>query len=202
LSSQSLKYKQSSNLNSSLVVIGSSTGGTEALRVVLTQLPANIPPILIVQHIPPVFSLAFANRLNELCPFEVKEAEDDDIVEPNKVLIAPGGKQMSLVKVGGVLKVKINDDPPVNRHKPSVDYLFASVAKLKLSHIVGVILTGMGADGARELLSLKKIGARTIAQNQETCIVWGMPREAAKIGAAEFILALDAIPQKIMDLIP
>jgi two-component system chemotaxis response regulator CheB len=183
-------------------VIGSSTGGTEALRVLLTQLPENIPPILIVQHIPPVFSLAFANRLNELCPFLVKEAEDDDIVEPNKVLIAPGGKQMAVVKVGGVLKIKITDEAPVNRHKPSVDYLFASVAKLNLSHVVGVILTGMGGDGARELLALKKLGARTIAQNQETCIVWGMPREAAKMGAAEFILALDAIPQKIMDLIP
>lgn len=176
---------------SRLIVIGSSTGGTEALKGILTRLPENIPPILIVQHIPPVFSKAFANRMNELCPFEVLEAKDGDEVRPNRVLIAPGAFQMSLIGRGNNLSVKVEDAPPMNRHKPSVDYLFKSVAKLKnLPPIAGVILTGMGADGADGLLELRKLGAHTIAQDEASCVVFGMPKEAIKRGAAEKIAPL------------
>ena len=183
-----------------LIVVGSSTGGTEALKNILVELPENIPPMLIVQHIPAVFSLAFANRLNDLCPFEVKEAQDGDLIKPNRVLIAPGGLQMGVVQKGTELRVRIVDAEPVNRHKPSVDYLFDSVHQLNLSGVLGVILTGMGADGAKGLLKLRNQGARTIGQNQETCVVFGMPREAAKLGAVEYQLPLGDIADKILEL--
>lgn len=184
----------------SLIVLGASTGGTEALRVVLESLPAQIPPILIVQHIPPVFSAAFANRLNDLCDFEVREARDNEEVKPNQVLIAPGGKQMGLKSEGGKLFVSVKDEQPVNRHKPSVDYLFKSVADLGMKKVVAAIFTGMGGDGAKMMKRLRDQGARTIAQNQETCVVFGMPKEAIAMGGAEFTLPLDSIAQKIMDL--
>lgn len=184
----------------SLIVIGSSTGGTEALKSLFLTLPKEIPPILVVQHIPPVFSAAFAKRLNEILPVDVFEAKDGDEVKKNTIYIAPGGKQMAIKKTGSMMKIVINDDEPVNRHKPSVDYLFKSVVKEGLLKVVGVILTGMGADGARELLNLRNTGARTIAQNKETCVVYGMPREAVERGAAEFILPLENIGEKIMEL--
>ncbi len=184
----------------SLIVLGASTGGTEALRVVLESLPAQIPPILIVQHIPPVFSAAFANRLNDLCEFEVREARDNEEVKPNQVLVAPGGKQMGIKSVGGKLFTIIKDDVPMNRHKPSVDYLFKSVADLGIKKVVAGIFTGMGADGAKMMKRLRDQGARTIAQNQDTCVVFGMPKEAIAMGGAEFTLPLDSIAQKIMDL--
>jgi two-component system chemotaxis response regulator CheB len=180
-----------------LVVIGSSTGGTEALRTILTALPDQIPPILIVQHIPAVFSLAFAKRMNDLCSFEVIEAKDGDEVKPNRVIIAPGGKQMKLVVKNGKQFVEVNDDAPVNRFKPSVDYLFESVVKGMYCHTVAVMLTGMGKDGARQMLNLRNKGAVTIAQNEETCVVFGMPREAIAIGAAEYIEPLQAIAERI-----
>lgn len=183
-----------------LIVMGASTGGTEALRTVLEHLPAQIPPILIVQHIPPVFSAAFAKRLNDLCPFEVLEAQNGDEVKPNRVLIAPGGKQMALKILKDKMIVEVNDDAPVNRHKPSVDYMFKTVADARLSKVVAVILTGMGADGAREMKTLRDQGARTIAQDQETSVVYGMPREAAANGGAEFVLPLDAVAEKMMSL--
>lgn len=182
-----------------ILAIGSSTGGTEALREVLTQLPASIPPTLIVQHIPPVFSLAFANRMNDLCPFEVKEAADGDEVRPGRALIAPGGLQMSLVRQsGGKLVVKVEDTAPVNRHKPSVDVLFDSVAAEIGKKALGVILTGMGADGANGLLKMRQAGARTVAQDEESCVVFGMPREAIARGAAEEIKSLRDIPQLLV----
>lgn len=181
----------------SLVVIGSSTGGTEALRDILTALPNEIPPILIVQHIPAVFSLAFAKRMNELCKFEVKEASNGDEVTKNKVLIAPGGTQMKMIHQGGKTFIEINNDEPVNRFKPSVDYFFFTVAKSFYTHTVAVILTGMGKDGARGMLELKKLGARTIAQDEETSVVFGMPREAIQIGAAEYTEPLGKIAEKI-----
>lgn len=184
----------------SIIVIGSSTGGTEALKSLFLTLPKEIPPILVVQHIPPVFSAAFAKRLNELLPVDVFEAKDGDEVKKNTIYIAPGGKQMALKRVGSMMKLIVNDDEPMNRHKPSVDYLFKSVVKEELPKVVGVILTGMGADGARELLNLRKQGARTVAQNKETCVVYGMPREAVERGAAEFVLPLDQIGEKIMEL--
>lgn len=183
-----------------LVLIGASTGGTEAIKSVLEGLPQNIPPILIVQHIPPVFSAAFAQRLNNLFSFEVREAKDGDRVGPNLVLIAPGGCQMGLKSVGGQLFVTVNDSAPVNRHKPSVDYLFQSAASLKVPKLVAAILTGMGADGARQMKVLKDVGARTIAQDESTSVVYGMPREAVAKGGVEFELPLDQVAEKISAL--
>lgn len=190
-----LKVRNSSSLDisSSLVVMGASTGGTEALRVVLESMPNQIPPILIVQHIPPHFSKAFADRLNDMLPFAVREAVDNDEVKANQVLIAPGGKQMKFVQENGKWKVRITDDSPVNRHKPSVDYLFDSVANAKVENVVSVLLTGMGADGARGMKNLRDHGARTIAQDEESCVVFGMPREAIERGAAEKVLSLEKV---------
>lgn len=185
----------------SIIAIGSSTGGTEALRVVLESLPSEIPPILIVQHIPPVFSTAFAKRLNELCAFEVREANHGDEVKPNLVLIAPGGKQMSVKPAaGGKLTVDISDAPPMNRHKPSVDFLFKSIADIQWPKVTAAILTGMGADGAAQMKRLRDLGARTIAQDEETCVVFGMPREAIEKGAAEYIKPLDDIADALLRL--
>lgn len=184
----------------SLVLIGSSTGGTEALRVVFESLPSNIPPIVCVQHIPAVFSKALADRLNQLCPFEVKEAVHGDEVKANRVLIAPGGQQLKMISRAGKLFVEVNHDEPVNRHKPSVDYLFNSVVDLALKNVVGVVLTGMGADGARGLKRLRDQGARTIAQDKETSVVYGMPREAFERGGAEFVTPLEDVGLKISEL--
>jgi len=166
----------------------------------VTPLPKEIPPILVVQHIPAVFSRALADRLNTICEFEVKEAEENDLVKKNQVLIAPGGKQLSVVRRAGELRVRLSDDAPVNRHKPSVDYLFDQVSTLECSHIVGIVLTGMGADGARGLKKLFDMGARTIAQDQSSSVVWGMPREAVAMGGAEFVLPLEQIAEKLMNL--
>lgn len=184
-----------------LIVMGASTGGTEALRVVLESLPNEIPPILIVQHIPAFFSEAFANRLNTLVNFEVKEAKDGDEVKANRVLIAPGGKQMGIKVVGEKMVVFVNDDLQVNRHKPSVDYLFQSVSRLNIEGLISVILTGMGADGARQMKVLRDMGSRTIAQDEATSVVFGMPREAIQTGGAEFVLPINAIAEKIVDLL-
>ena len=184
----------------SIIFMGASTGGTEALREVLQSLPSKIPPILIVQHIPPVFSAAFAARLNEFCPFEIKEAKHGDEVLPNRVLIAPGGTQMGIRLLKDKIIVTVTDDPAMNRHKPSVDYLFKSAADCHIKKGVAVLLTGMGADGAQMMKRLRDSGMRTIAQNKESCVVFGMPREAIERGGAEFVLPLEAVGQKIMDL--
>lgn len=184
----------------SLIVLGASTGGTEAIREILQSLPAAIPPILIVQHIPPVFSAAFANRLNEICLFKVHEAKNGDEVLENNVYVAPGGTQMGVQVQGHKLVIQITDDAPVNRHKPSVDYLFKSVSEAKLPRLTAVILTGMGGDGSKEMKRLRDQGAHTIAQNEETCVIFGMPKEAIKLGGVEFTLGLDEIAQKMLDL--
>ncbi len=182
-----------------LIAIGSSTGGTEALRKVLTELPAMIPPIVITQHIPAVFSKAFADRMNSLCPFEVSEAVHGAEVLPGNVYIAPGGRQMQIRKRNdGRIFISIDDSPPVNRHKPSVDYLFDSVVAACGGNCIGVILTGMGGDGAKGLLKLKTAGARTIAQDEASCAVFGMPREAIRLGAAGEILPLGEIASKLI----
>jgi two-component system chemotaxis response regulator CheB len=182
-----------------IFAIGSSTGGTEALRKVLTALPDRIPPTLIVQHIPAVFSKAFAERMNELCRFRVKEAEDGEEVLADHVYIAPGGRQMKIRKRGDGRKfVVIDDSAPVNRHKPSVDYLFHSLAETVGGNCVAVILTGMGADGALGLKRLRDAGARTIAQDEKSCVVFGMPREAIRLGAAEEVLSLGEIPARVV----
>ncbi|MBL7554729.1 MAG: hypothetical protein JNM24_02820 [Bdellovibrionaceae bacterium] len=182
-----------------ILVIGASTGGTEALKDVLLGLPPNIPPTLIVQHIPPVFSTAFAERLNQMCPFEVKEAEDGDELKPSRVLIAPGGKQMKVKNTSTGFIVAVNDDPPVNLHKPSVDYLFLSVAEIIGKHTVGVILTGMGADGAKGLLEMHRRGSKTIAQDESSSVVYGMPKAAHAYGAVDKIVRLDLVAREIVN---
>ncbi len=185
-------------INSGLIAIGSSTGGTEALKELLTRLPKEVPPILIVQHIPAVFSAALAKRLNDLCPFEVKEASDNDEVKSNRVLIAPGGKHMTIRKRGKQFFVQLSDEPVNMRHKPSVDVLFQSIAKYDFSNLSGVILTGMGNDGAKGLLELKHKGAKTFCQDEQSSVVYGMPREAKKIGAVDLELPLIEIPHSLM----
>ena len=186
-----------------LIAIGASTGGTETLKKLLMELPNKIPPILIVQHIPPIFSKAFADRLNELCPFTVKEAEDNDIISLNHVYIAPGGRHMKVNRQDSAYRIKITDDPHVNKFKPSVDYLFNSLVdgSIKDKKLIGVILTGMGYDGAKGLLNLHSMGAETIAQDEETSIVFGMPKEAIKLNAASYILPLGKIANKLVDII-
>lgn len=174
-----------------IIAIGASTGGTEALKDVLIKLPKDIPPILIVQHIPAVFSKAFADRLNGICPFEVLEAKDGDEVRPGRVLIAAGGTQMAIEKSRNGYVVRVTDDAPVNRHKPSVDFLFNSVAQVLGGKSIGVILTGMGADGAQGLLKMRQVGCRTLGQDEESCVVYGMPRSAFLAGAVEEVYALD-----------
>lgn len=184
-----------------LIVMGSSTGGTEALKEILIRLPEQIPPILIVQHIPAVFSLALANRLHSLCPFEVKEAQDGDEVRANRVLLAPGGQQMQLVHAakGGGRVVRLDDSQAVNRHKPSVDVLFHSVLQAHdPKRVLGVLLTGMGADGAQGLLALKQKGAKTVAQDEASSVVFGMPKVAIGLGAALEVKPLLEIPELLV----
>lgn len=183
-----------------IVAIGASTGGTEALKDVLVQLPPNSPGIVIVQHMPQLFTKAFADRLNTLCAIEVREAKDDDSVIPGTALIAPGNYHMELRRSGARYFVSVHQSPHVKRHRPSVEVLFESVAKFAGSNAVGVIMTGMGDDGAGGLLKMKEAGAKTIAQNEETCVVFGMPKEAIKLGAADNILPLDKIPAMMLSL--
>lgn len=178
--------------------IGSSTGGTQALTRVFTSLPHEIPPTLIVQHIPPVYSKSFADSLNELVPFTVKEAAHGDILKQSHVYIAPGGKQMSLEKVGLNYRIVISDDPPVNRFKPSVDYLFKHLSKLDDLSFVAGILTGMGRDGAEGLLELKRARASTFAQDESSSTVYGMPRAAFELGAVDTVCHIDQVAQFLM----
>lgn len=185
---------------SKIIAIGSSTGGTEALRILLTALPPKVPPILITQHIPPVFSTAFAKRMATLCPFEVKEAENGDEVRVNRVLIAPGDQHMKIESFGEKYRVVLDAGPPVNRHKPSVDVMFQSVAEVIGRRAIGIILTGMGADGAQGLLKMRQAKARTIGQDEASCVVYGMPREAAICGAVEIVRPLDLIAKTLVEL--
>ena len=181
-----------------IIAIGSSTGGTEAVKDVLMALPPNIPPILITQHMPERFTKTWADRMNQLCRISVKEAEDGDSVLPGHALVAPGSYHMTLVRSGARYTVRINQDPPVNRHRPSVDVLFASVAQYAGANAVGVILTGMGRDGAKEMLAMKQAGAFTIAQDEASCVVFGMPKEAIKLGGVDKVLPLSEIPAAIV----
>jgi two-component system chemotaxis response regulator CheB len=178
--------------------LGASTGGTQALTQVFTSLPSHIPPTFVVQHIPPIFSKAFAEALNNLCPFTVKEAEHDEVAQADHVYVAPGGTQMGVQHRQGQLRIVISDAAPVNRFKPSVDYLFNEVAKLTKFQMVAGLLTGMGKDGAQGLLTLKNAGARTFAQNEATSIVYGMPRAAIEIGAAEEAVSLDKVAETLI----
>jgi two-component system chemotaxis response regulator CheB len=180
-----------------VVAIGASTGGTSAIQEVLTHLPADSPGIVITQHIPPVFSLAFAKRLDQLCALEVKEAVDGDEVVPGRVLIAPGNFHMLLRRAGGGYRVEVRGGPQVCYQRPSVDVMFASVADVAGEHAVGVLLTGMGADGAQGMLKMKQAGAFTIAQDEASSVVYGMPREAFRLGAVDRVLALSDIAAAI-----
>lgn len=182
-----------------VVAVGASTGGTEAIRTFLEAMPYDCPGIVIVQHMPEMFTRQFAKRLDGLCVISVKEAENGDQVLPGHALIAPGNKHLVLKRSGARYIVETVDAPPVNRHRPSVDVLFRSVAAYAGRNALGVLLTGMGDDGARGLLEMKQAGAYTIAQDEATCIVYGMPREAVKINAHNEILPLHQIAKQIIN---
>ncbi|MBE0579152.1 chemotaxis response regulator protein-glutamate methylesterase [Devosia sp.] len=180
-----------------IICIGASTGGTEALREVLEKLPANSPGIVIVQHMPEKFTNAFARRLNSICAIEVKEAEDGDVVHAGRALIAPGNQHMLLHRTASRYTVNIVDGPHVSRHRPSVDVMFRSAAQVAGRNAMGVILTGMGDDGARGLLEMRQAGSHTIAQDEESCVVFGMPKEAIQRGAAVKIVPLSRVATEI-----
>lgn len=181
-----------------LVAIGTSTGGTQALEAVLTRLPRVCPGLVIVQHMPERFTAAFAERLNRLCQIEVREACHGDRVMPGRALIAPGGRHMLLTRSGAQYQVEIRDGPPVSRHRPSVDVLFRSVARTAGGNALGIIMTGMGDDGARGLKEMREAGAHTLGQDEDSCVVYGMPKEALKQGAVERVLPLGEIPAAIL----
>ncbi|MFZ4758617.1 MAG: protein-glutamate methylesterase/protein-glutamine glutaminase [Burkholderiaceae bacterium] len=181
-----------------IVAIGSSTGGTEALREVLTVLPADCPAVMVTQHMPPGFTKSFADRLNSLCKMHVKEAEHGERVLPGHVYIAPGGHHLALGRSGANYVVEIDDGPPVNRHRPSVEVLFRSVARHAGRNAIGVMLTGMGRDGADAMKELRDAGAYNIGQDEASCVVYGMPREAAAVGAVHEVLPLQKIGAQIL----
>jgi two-component system chemotaxis response regulator CheB len=181
-----------------IIAIGTSTGGTQALEHVLTQLPAVCPGIVIVQHMPPAFTGAFAARLDSLCDIEVREAKNNDRVIPGTALIAPGGKHLLLKRSGAQYYVEVKEGPPVNRHCPSVDVLFRSAASCAGANALGIIMTGMGDDGARGLKEMRDAGAHTIAQDEASCVVFGMPKEAIRLDAAAKVMSLDDVPRAIL----
>ncbi|WP_439886103.1 protein-glutamate methylesterase/protein-glutamine glutaminase [Pseudomonas sp. MBLB4123] len=183
-----------------IVAIGTSTGGTQALETVLTALPRVSPGIVIVQHMPEKFTASFAERLNRLSQIEVREAKHNDRVTPGLALIAPGGKHMLLKRSGAFYHVEVIEGPQVNRHRPSVDVLFRSVAKFAGKNATGIIMTGMGDDGARGLKELHESGARTYAQDEASCVVFGMPKEAIKLGGVDQVIALGEIPGVVMSV--
>ncbi len=180
------------------VAIGSSTGGTQALEAVLTELPADGPGIAIVQHMPERFTAMYASRLDGICAMNIREAQSGDRIERGVALIAPGGKHMKVRKQGGQYYAEVLAGPPVNRHCPSVDVLFKSMAECAGPDALGIIMTGMGDDGARGLLAMHQTGARTVAQDEASCVVFGMPREAIKLGAADDVLPLDRMAGEIL----
>lgn len=182
-----------------VVAIGASTGGTEALRVLLEAMPEDAPGLVIVQHMPESFTAAFAKRLDSLCRISVKEAAPNDTVLPGHALIAPGNRHMFLKRSGARYYVDLKDGPLVCRHRPSVDVLFRTAARYAGKNAVGVMLTGMGDDGAKGMLEMKQAGAFNIAQDEQSCVVYGMPKEAVKLGAVDHILSLEAIPAAILN---
>ena len=185
--------------NNFLIAIGASTGGTEATAQILKELGNDLPCIMIVQHMPPVFTRLYSERLNETCAMEVKEAADRDAIMPGRALIAPGGFHMSVVKRESGMFAECRTGEKVNGHCPSVDVLFDSVAKLRGISTLGIILTGMGSDGARGLLAMRNQGAETIGQDQKSCVVYGMPAVAYNIGAVQFQMPLSDISRRIYD---
>ncbi len=184
-----------------IVAIGASTGGTQALQSVLTAMPANAPGTLIVQHMPELFTRSFAERLNSMCAMGVKEAEDGDTVLPGHAYIAPGNYHMVLRRSGAVYEIEVKQGPLVSQHRPSVDVLFRSVARYAGKNAVGVIMTGMGRDGAQGLKEMKDNGAITIGQDEASSVVYGMPKEAALLGAVDHVASLKDIPRKILEMV-
>jgi two-component system, chemotaxis family, protein-glutamate methylesterase/glutaminase len=193
--------KALSKTTNKIIAIGASTGGTEALKRVLIKMPPNSPGIVIVQHMPANFTTAFAARLNDLCQISVKEAEDNDSVTPGTALVAPGNYHMILRRSGARYYVEVKTGPMVHHQRPAVDVLFKSTAKYAGANAIGVILTGMGSDGAEGLLEMKKMGAGTIAQDEKSCVVFGMPKEAIKLGAADKVVTLDMIASEIIKMV-
>ncbi|MEQ6887179.1 chemotaxis response regulator protein-glutamate methylesterase [Halomonas sp. CS7] len=183
-----------------LIIIGASTGGTEAIRQVLEPLPANSPAILITQHMPGGFTRSFAERLDRLCQISVKEAADGERILPGHAYIAPGDAHLKLARSGANYVARLDDGPPVNRHRPSVDVLFHSAAGQAGRNAIGVLLTGMGKDGAAGLLEMRQAGAATLAQDEASCVVYGMPREAVALGAAAEVLPLEEIAPRLLSL--
>ncbi|MDY6842552.1 MAG: chemotaxis response regulator protein-glutamate methylesterase [Thermodesulfobacteriota bacterium] len=183
-----------------IIAIGASTGGTEAIKTVLTSMPHNSPGIIIVQHMPAKFTTSFAERLDFLCAIKVKEAEDGDSVVNGRALIAPGNYHMLLKRSGALYYVQVKSGPLVHHQRPSADVLFKSVADYAGENAVGVIMTGMGSDGAEGLLKMKEAGARTIAQDEQSCVVFGMPKEAIKLGAAEKVVGLQNITRTSLEM--
>jgi two-component system chemotaxis response regulator CheB len=181
-----------------IVGIGASTGGTQALERVLTGLPAVCPGIVIVQHMPAAFTAAFAGRLNQVCAIEVAEARNGDRIVPGKALIAPGGRHMQVRRSGAYYFAEVLDGPPVNRHRPSVDVLFRSIARLAGSNALGIIMTGMGDDGAKGMREMYDAGASTLAQDEDSCVVYGMPKEAVKLGGVQRSVALGSLAGEIV----
>ena len=183
-----------------VIGIGASTGGVEALREILVNLPVRMPPILIAQHMPPGFTETFAKRLDSICQIGVSEAEDGQPACHGMAYIAPGGRHLSIARRLGGYQLRVTDEPPVNRHRPSVDPLFRSIARVAGSRAIGVMLTGMGADGAEAMLEMKKSGAHTIAQDEATSVVFGMPRQAIALGGVREVLALGDMAQRLATL--
>lgn len=184
-----------------IIVLGSSTGGTEAIRVLLRSMPEDMPGIAIVQHMPEGFTRSFSNSLDMISRLKVKEAENGDKIVRGRVLIAPGNKHMLIKRVGKEYFVEVKEGPLVNRHRPSVDVLFRSAARYAGSNAIGVILTGMGNDGAKGMKEMHDAGARTIAQDEQSCVVYGMPKEAVKEGGVDDVVALDKITQHLVDVL-
>jgi two-component system chemotaxis response regulator CheB len=181
-----------------ILLIGASTGGVEALRFLLPRLPNGLPPIAVVQHIPPNFSRLMAERLNDLCAFEVREAAENDELCPGLCLVAPGDFHLKLVRCGRGYRARLTQSPPVHHCRPAVDVLFRSAAEHAGARAVAVLLTGMGSDGARGLQALRAVGARTLAEHEESCVVYGMPQAAVKLGAVDQIVPLQQMPQAIL----
>jgi len=195
---EDLSYSEQKSNRQKIIAIGASTGGTEALKKLLTKLPANTPGIIITQHMPANFTQAFSERLNSLCIVEVKEAENGDILSTGKVFIAPGDKHMVLRKSGHQYSIEVGGGKKVSGHKPSVDVMFNSVAKVASNNALGVILTGMGSDGAKGLLAMKNAGAATLGQNKNSCVVYGMPKVAFEMGAVDKQIDIEAMASAIL----
>ena len=181
-----------------IIVVGSSTGGTEALKIFLSSMPERTPAILIAQHMPELFTKSFAERLDHLCAMQVKEAEHHEEIVAGRVYLAPGHSHLLLERVAGKYRTVLSQDPPVNRHRPSVEVLFRAAAKLLGTNAIGVMLTGMGKDGAAAMLEMKQAGAYNFAQDEASCVVFGMPREAIALGAVDEIVPLPQMAERLL----